>query len=167
MQPLLSTGQTNDMSKGITIKARIGVAMAFLAVLLAATSALGLFGMSRTNDALHDMFSNSMPSAVAIDKMEIYAGRERLALDRAALQIGTPEAKSTIERAHMLHGLAEEGWKHYLDLPRDANEDRIAQGVGAKRDAYYQAIDAFAATITANDQAKLVEGANRLQVAYK
>ncbi|HEY4351278.1 MAG TPA: methyl-accepting chemotaxis protein [Paraburkholderia sp.] len=154
------------MSKGITIKARIGVAMAFLAVLLAATSALGLFGMSRTNDALHTMYGNSMPSAVAIDKMEIYAGRERLALDRAALQIGTPEAKSTIERAHMLHGLAEEGWKHYLDLSRDANEDRIAQGVGAKRDTYYQAIDAFAATITANDQAKLVDGANRLQAAY-
>jgi methyl-accepting chemotaxis protein I, serine sensor receptor len=154
------------MSKGITIKARIGVAMAFLAALLAATSALGLLGMGRTNDALHSMFRNSMPSAVAIDKMEIYAGRERLALDRAALQIGSPEAKSTIDRARMLHGVAEEGWKRYLDLPRDANEDRIAQGVAAKRDAYYQAIDAFAATIAANDQPRLVEGANRLQIAY-
>jgi methyl-accepting chemotaxis protein-1 (serine sensor receptor) len=154
------------MGKGITIKARIGVAMAFLAVLLATTSLLGLVGLSRSNDAVRNTYGNAMPSAVAIDRMEIYAGRERLALDRAALQTGTAEAPASLERARTMRVTAQEAWKHYLDLPRGAEEDRKAQEVSAKRDALYQAMDAFAASVSAGDQSKFVEGAKRLQATY-
>jgi methyl-accepting chemotaxis protein-1 (serine sensor receptor) len=154
------------MGKGMTINARIGVAMAFLAVLLAATSVLGLLGMGRSDDALHRTYSNEMPSAVAIDKMEMYAARERLALDRAAFLLGTPEVPATLERARAMRASAQDGWKQYLDLPRDANEDRLAQEVAAKRDALYQAMDAFVAIVGANEQGKLVDGAKRLQATY-
>ncbi|CAB3771118.1 methyl-accepting chemotaxis protein [Paraburkholderia solisilvae] len=154
------------MGKGMTIKARIGVAMAFLAVLLATTSLLGLVGMSRSNDAVRNTYGNAMPSAVAIDRMEIYAGRERLALDRAALQTGTAEVPATLERARTMRVTAQEAWKHYFDLPRGAEEDRKAQEVSTKRDALYQAMDAFAASVSAGDQSKFVEGAKRLQTTY-
>ncbi|MFC0398454.1 methyl-accepting chemotaxis protein [Paraburkholderia rhizosphaerae] len=154
------------MGKGITINARIGVAMAFLAVLLAATSALGMIGMSRSNHALEDTFNGNMPAAVAIDKMEMYAARERLALDRAAFLLGTPEVAATLERARTMRSSAHDGWKRYLDIPHDANEDRLAQVVSARRDALYQAMDAFVAIVTANDRDKLVDGAKRLQATY-
>ena len=53
------------LNKGITIKARIGLTMAFLAALLVAIGVFGLFGMSRTNNAYKDTFTDAMPSASA------------------------------------------------------------------------------------------------------
>ncbi|HVE08309.1 MAG TPA: methyl-accepting chemotaxis protein [Paraburkholderia sp.] len=154
------------MSKGFTINARIGVAMAFLAALLAAIGVLGLFGMNRANEAAHNTFNEEMPAAVAIDKMEMFAARERLALDRAAFLLGTPEVPATLERARGMRKEAEDGWKRYLGLPREADEDRIAQQVAGKRDALYQVMDQFIAIVNGNEQAKLADGAKRLQVVY-
>lgn len=59
------------LNKGITIKARIGLTMAFLAALLVAIGVFGLFGMSRSNDAYKDTFTNAMPSAVDIDRKSV------------------------------------------------------------------------------------------------
>ncbi|MFM0071533.1 methyl-accepting chemotaxis protein [Paraburkholderia sediminicola] len=154
------------LNKGITIKARIGLTMAFLAALLVAIGVFGLFGMSRSNDAYQDTFTNAMPSAVNIGNAELFAARERLALDRAAFMMGTPEVASTIERAHGMRVTSDMWWKKYMDLPRDTEEDRLAQDVIVKRDALHQQLDAFAAIITANDQSKVVDGAKRLQAAY-
>ena len=145
------------LNKGITIKARIGLTMAFLAALLVAIGVFGLFGMSRSNDAYQDTFTNAMPSAVDIGNAELYAARERLALDRAAFMMGTPEVASTLERARAMRVASDMWWKKYMDLPRDTGEDRLAQDVIAKRDALHQQLDAFAAIVTANDQSKIVE----------
>jgi methyl-accepting chemotaxis protein-1 (serine sensor receptor) len=154
------------LNKGITIKARIGLTMAFLAMLLVALGVFGLFGMSRSDDAYKDTFTNAMPGAVNLGNAEMYAARERLALDRAAFEAGTPEAATTVERARMLRGVSDSFWRKYLDLPRNAEEDRLAQDVAAKRSTLQQRLDAFAAAITANDQSKLVEDARNLQVAF-
>ncbi|MFM0674369.1 methyl-accepting chemotaxis protein [Paraburkholderia sediminicola] len=154
------------LNKGITIKARIGLTMAFLAALLVAIGVFGLFGMGRSNDAYKDTFTNAMPSAVNIGNAELYAARERLALDRAAFMIGTPEAAPTLERARTMRATSDTWWKKYTDLPRDPDEDRLAQDVVAKRDALHQQMDTFAAIVAANEQPKLVDGAKRLQVAY-
>ena len=86
-----------------------------------------------------------MPSAVNIGNAELYAARERLALDRAAFMAGTPEAASTLERARLMRSTSDTWWKKYLDLPRDAEEERLAQDVAAKRDTLHQQMDAFAA----------------------
>src|ERR1700760_5110383 len=102
------------LNKGITIKARIGLTMAFLAALLVAIGVFGLFGMSRSNDAYKDTFTNAMPSAVNIGNAELFAARERLALDRAAFMIGTPEATPTLERARSMRAVSDDWWKRYL-----------------------------------------------------
>jgi methyl-accepting chemotaxis protein I, serine sensor receptor len=154
------------LDKSITIKARIGLTMAFLAALLVAIGVFGLFGMGRSNDAYRDTFTDAMPSAVDIGYAEMYAARERLALDRAAFEVGTPDAAPTVERARMLGGTSEMWWKKYLDLPRNADEDRLAQDVAAKRSALREKLDAFSAAITANEQTKVVEDAKNLQVAF-
>ncbi|HEY2025049.1 methyl-accepting chemotaxis protein, partial [Paraburkholderia sp.] len=154
------------LNKGITIKARIGLTMAFLAALLVVTGVFGLFGMGHSNDAYKDTFTNAMPGAVDIGNAEMYAARERLALDRAAFMAGTPEAASTIDRGRMLRGVSDMWWKKYLDLPRGADEDRLAQIVAAKRTTLRERLDGFAAAIAANEQAKLVDDAKGLQVAF-
>ncbi|CAB3781935.1 hypothetical protein LMG28614_01325 [Paraburkholderia ultramafica] len=154
------------LNKGITIKARIGLTMAFLAALLVAIGVFGLFGMSRANSSYKDTFTNAMPSAVNIGNAELYAARERLALDRAAFMAGTPEAAPTLERARLMRTTSDMWWKKYLGMPRDADEDRVAQDVVAKRDTLHQQMDVFAAIVAANDQSKLIDGAKRLQVTY-
>ncbi|WP_434109760.1 methyl-accepting chemotaxis protein [Paraburkholderia caffeinilytica] len=154
------------LNKGITIKARIGLTTAFLAALLVAIGVFGLFGMSRSNDAYQDTFTNAMPSAVAIGNAEIYSARERLALDRAAFMMGTPEAAPTLERAHLMRVTSDTWWKKYMDLPRDAEEERLAQIVIVKRDALHQQMDAFAAIVAQNNPSKVVDGAKQMQVAY-
>ncbi|WP_144112367.1 methyl-accepting chemotaxis protein [Paraburkholderia sp. BCC1886] len=154
------------LNKGITIKARIGLTMAFLAALLIAIGVFGLFGMNRSNAAYKDTFTNAMPSAVAIGNAEIYVARERLSLDRAALFAGTPEAQTTIERARTMRATSDMWWKKYMDLPRGADEDRLAQDIVAKRDRMHQELDGFAATVSANNQSGLIDGAKRLQASY-
>ncbi|CAB3700285.1 methyl-accepting chemotaxis protein [Paraburkholderia rhynchosiae] len=154
------------LNKGISIKARIGLTMAFLAALLVAIGAFGLFGMGRSNDAYQQTYTDSMPSAVNIGNAELYAARERLALDRAAFMMGTPESAPTLERARTMRATSDMWWKKYMDLPRDAEEDRLAGDVVSKRDALRQQADAFAAVIAANDQSKVIDVAKRLQAAY-
>src|SRR6201999_4048022 len=119
-----STG-ISMLKKGITIKARIGLTMAFLAALLVAIGGFGLVGMSRSNNAYEDTFTNQMPSAVNIGNAELFAARERLALDRAAFMVGTPESAPTLERARTMRATSDAWWKKYMDLPRDATEDRL------------------------------------------
>ncbi|WP_321816494.1 MULTISPECIES: methyl-accepting chemotaxis protein [unclassified Paraburkholderia] len=154
------------MNKGISIKARIGLTMGFLATLIVVISVVGLLGLTRSNDAYRDTYTNQMPSGHAVNMAEIYAARERLALDRAAFQIGTPDAAVTLGRAKEMRGVSDGFWKKYLDLPRGQDEDRIAQDVAAKRDALHQAADTFAATVAAADQSKVLDGAKALQAAY-
>uniref|UniRef100_E1T9T1 Methyl-accepting chemotaxis sensory transducer n=1 Tax=Burkholderia sp. (strain CCGE1003) TaxID=640512 RepID=E1T9T1_BURSG len=154
------------MNKGISIKARIGLTMVFLAALLVGIGAFGLFGMSRSNDAYQETFTNSMPSAVDIGNAELFAARERLALDRAAFMMGTPESAPTLERARTMRATSDKWWQKYMDLPRGPEEDRLAREVIVKREALHQQADAFAAVVAAGEQGKLVDGAKRMQVAY-
>ena len=151
---------------GMTIKARVGLTMVFLAALLLVVGVLGLSGMGSSNDAARDIYTNQMPSALAIQNAEIFAARERLALDRAAFQAGTPGSAAAIDRAREMRATSDTWWKKYLDVPRDANEDRLAQDVSAKREALHQQLAAFADAIQANDHDRLVAGSNALQAAY-
>ncbi|MEX3961379.1 methyl-accepting chemotaxis protein [Paraburkholderia sp. EG286B] len=154
------------MGKGISIKARIGITMGFLAALIVAISAVGLLGLTRSNDAYRETFTDQMPSSHAVNLAEIYAARERLALDRAAFELGTSDAAATIDRAHMLRGVSDDFWKKYMALPHDGEEARLAQDVGARREALHQIADQFMTTVQSGDQAKVVAGAKALKEAY-
>jgi methyl-accepting chemotaxis protein-1 (serine sensor receptor) len=154
------------LNGSISIKARIGLAMAFLAALLIATGTFGLVGMGRTNNAYRETVNTQMTAATDIDNAEIYAARARMALDRAAFMIGTPEATKTAARAQMLYDTSHAWWNRYLTLPRNADEDRLAQDVKGKRDAYRIALDEFAKLVATENRAEVANGANRLQVAY-
>ncbi|MCP3708609.1 methyl-accepting chemotaxis protein [Paraburkholderia sp. CNPSo 3274] len=154
------------MGKGISIKARIGITMGFLATLIVAISAVGLLGLTRSNDAYRETFTDQMPSSHAVNLAEIYAARERLALDRAAFELGTSDAAATIDRARMLRGVSDDFWKKYMALPHDGEEARLAQEVEARRDALHQIADQFMTTVQSGDQAKVVAGAKALKEAY-
>ncbi|MBN3835731.1 methyl-accepting chemotaxis protein [Burkholderia sp. Ac-20344] len=152
--------------KNLTIRARIGFTMAFLAVLLGVVGGLGVYGMTRANDTTRDIFANLMPSAVDVSVAEIYAARERLALDRAALLINTPDAAAAIERSRAMRAQSDTWWQKYLALPRGSEEDRLAQDLAAKRQALQRECDAFASVIGANQADRIGDGAKQLQARF-
>jgi methyl-accepting chemotaxis protein-1 (serine sensor receptor) len=154
------------MLKNLTIRARIGVTMLFLSVLLCVIGALGLIGMSRANDANRETFTNQMPSAVNVAAAELFAARERLTLDRAALMAGEPDVQATLDRSHEMRATSDMWWKKYLDLPRGEDEDRLAQDVAAKRQRVQQSFDAFGPVVLSNDRARIVEQAKQMQVVF-
>jgi methyl-accepting chemotaxis protein-1 (serine sensor receptor) len=154
------------MTKSLTIKARLGLSMAFLGALLIAIGALGLIGMSRSNDAFLDTFSNQMPSAIAVGNTELYAARERLVFDRAALLAGTPEAASTLDRARMMRERADNYWKEYTSLPQSPAEKTLADAAQAKRLELQKRVDAGVAAVVANDHDRIVTEAKAMQVSY-
>ncbi|MBR8211627.1 MULTISPECIES: methyl-accepting chemotaxis protein [Burkholderia] len=152
--------------RNLTIRARIGLTMAFLAVLLGVTGVLGLYGMTRANDSTREIFTNQMPSAVNVAAAEVFAARERLALDRAALLVGTPDSAAAIERSRAMRGQSDAWWQKYLALPRGAEEDRLAQDVAARRKALQDSCDAFASAVGTGDHDRIGDGAKQLQARY-
>ena len=150
----------------LTIRARIGLTMAFLAVLLGLIGVLGVYGMTRSNDATREIFTNQMPSAVDVAVAEMYAARERLALDRAALLAGSADAAAAVERSRAMRAQSDAWWQKYLALPRGPEEDRIAQDVAAKRQALQRGCDAFGSAIATGDHDRIGEGAKQLQMLY-
>lgn len=150
----------------LSIKTRLGLAMAFMAVLMIIIGALGLIGMTNSNEAARQTYSVQLPGAVAVGNMEIFVARERMALDRAALSPDSPGAASTIARAQGFRTASDEWWKKYLALPRDATEDRLAQDIGQKRRGMQSAIDDFIAAIKSGNHDAIVDTANRLTPRY-
>ncbi|QSN62512.1 methyl-accepting chemotaxis protein [Caballeronia sp. M1242] len=154
------------MKKALTIKARIGMSMAFLGALLIGIGALGLAGMGRTNEAFLDTYSVQMPGAIAVGNSEMYAARERLVFDRAALLAGTSEVSATIERSRMMRERADAFWKNYMSLPQTPDERRLADASQDKRLALQRAVDKGLAAVTADDRAGMIEAAKAMQAAY-
>ncbi|VWC63421.1 membrane protein [Burkholderia lata] len=152
--------------KNLTIRARIGFTMAFLAVLLGVIGGLGVYGMARANDTTREIFTNQMPSAVDVSVAEIFSARERLALDRAALLAGTPDAADAVARSRAMRTQSDAWWQKYLALPRGPEEDRLAQDVAAKRLALQRVCDAFASVVGANQADQIGNGAKQLQASY-
>jgi methyl-accepting chemotaxis protein-1 (serine sensor receptor) len=114
------------MKTSVTIKARLAVAMAFLGVLLVVIGALGLTGMGRANDATREIFTNKMPSAVSAGTAEMFMARERLAFERAALLVGTPEAASALGRGTVMRDTSDKAWSTYSALPSSPEERQLA-----------------------------------------
>jgi methyl-accepting chemotaxis protein-1 (serine sensor receptor) len=154
------------MKKALTIKARLGISMAFLGGLLIAIGALGLTGMSHSNGAFQETYSVQMPAAIAVGNAEMYAARERLVFDRAALLAGTPEVASTVERARMMRDRADGYWKEYMSLPQAPGEKRLADAAQDKRLALQGIVDKGIAAVMANDHDGIIANAKAMQSMY-
>ncbi|MDR5779426.1 methyl-accepting chemotaxis protein [Caballeronia sp. LZ065] len=154
------------MKQGLTIKARLGIAMAFLGALLIAIGALGLVGMSHSNGAFLATYSVQMPAAIAVGNAEMYAARERLVFDRAALLAGTPEVASTVERSRLMRDRADAYWKQYTSLPLSPGEKRLADAAQDKRLALQGIVDRGVAAVMANDHDVIIASAKAMQVTY-
>ncbi|WP_454721421.1 MULTISPECIES: methyl-accepting chemotaxis protein [Cupriavidus] len=144
------------MLSKLTIKARLAIAMFVLSLLLVVVGALGLLGMTHSNEANHATYSNQLPSAIAIAEADSWLGRVRTSLFSAALDPTSSHAADLLARTEQFLGNSDAAWQRYLALPRDAEEDRLAQEVSEKRKALYGAFQAFTAAIKGGDHEKII-----------
>ncbi|HVE10529.1 MAG TPA: methyl-accepting chemotaxis protein [Paraburkholderia sp.] len=154
------------MNGTVSIKARIGITMGFMAALLLVIGVLGLAGMSRTNGAYHETFTDQMPSAMALDLAELSEVRERLALERAVPQAGTPRAQDGIARSREFRVQSDAAWNTYRALPRDDEEERLAQTAASARTTLQQVLTRYGGAIAANQPEQIAAVEKALPPAY-
>ena len=136
----------------LSINGRIALAMAFLGLLLIGVGAIGLAGMARSNAANRQTYSVQMPKSIAVGEMTIFVGRQRTSLDRAAINPGSDDAKAMFVTERQVKASADQAWKQYLALPRDADEDKLAAQITQKYQDTQDELDKFRAAIDKGDR---------------
>jgi len=138
-----------------TIRLRLMATMAVLGLMIAGVGLVGLHGMRSVNADLRDVNDNAMPSALAIDHMQMALARARLALDRVIIAPDAPTAAQTLQRAQGLMDEADGAWRSYSALPQSADEARLAADLSARHRAYIdQGYQQVAQALRAHDLAR-------------
>jgi methyl-accepting chemotaxis protein-1 (serine sensor receptor) len=100
--------------KALTIKSRLMMVIAIMAVLLLTIGGLGLFGMGKTKDALHIMYENSVVPANQLSEIQKLLFTNRLRIGASVenpapevIQKNTAEVEQNIEKITRL-------WEAYM-----------------------------------------------------
>jgi methyl-accepting chemotaxis protein I, serine sensor receptor len=122
--------------KTLSIRARLILAMAAMAILLALSAAMAIFGLSHANAGMEEMYGNRMASAQALADSMANLLRVRTALDRVVLEPDSPQSAANLTRALGFAAKSDAAWQRYLALPAEADERKLSDAVQAQRQAY-------------------------------
>jgi len=150
----------------ITIKARLALVMGVVSALLLVVGLLGIWGMTISNQADYEAYSDELPSATSIGVADIFIDRARTALDRAAMDPTAPNLDAVFTKADGMLAQSAAAWNRYLSLPRDADEDHLAQDVAAKRTDMSHGMDDFVAAIKSGDHGRIMQTAQETADLY-
>ncbi|QEZ46999.1 methyl-accepting chemotaxis protein [Cupriavidus oxalaticus] len=126
------------MFKNTTIGARLWFLTIVANLLLLIVAAVGWHGMSRSNDATRQIYSQQLSAAVYLAEARSNQLLVRVLLDQATLVTDPADAKARAATAEGFARDSEKAWKAYLALPRSAEEDRMVDDVTARRDALFK-----------------------------
>ncbi|HTJ95311.1 MAG TPA: methyl-accepting chemotaxis protein [Pararobbsia sp.] len=124
------------MLKNVTIRARLALAMGFLALLLIIGAALGAIGISMSNADQKELYTNQLASSVSLARASINYARGRLVLDRIAVEPSRSDVADLLKRARGFFSTSDSAWEAYRALPAGPEEARIAADVTEKRKTF-------------------------------
>jgi len=125
--------------QNIQIKTLLRGAMALLTAILLLVGGAGLYGISRSNDALKETYSNQLASSQALAEAMIGTTRLRLALDRGIMPGSEGEdLKKHVDRSLVFVEVSDRGWKKYLALPQADDEKALSSALAAKRQEFFE-----------------------------
>jgi methyl-accepting chemotaxis protein-1 (serine sensor receptor) len=128
--------------------------MTLLGLLILLTGLGGLYGMSYVNARLLDVNEDTMPSSVAIASSQLALSRARLALDRVTMHPDFPGVEKTLARAESFVAESDQAWRAYLALPRDEEEQRLADDMETQRKKFMaEGLQPLLAMLKAKDAA--------------
>ncbi|GAB3106820.1 methyl-accepting chemotaxis protein [Cupriavidus yeoncheonensis] len=122
-----------SFENNIQIKTLVRGAMAALSLLLILMGGVGLHGISQSNDALKETYSNQLASTVALSDAMLATTRMRLALDRNVIQGELDDPKVNVDRSKVFVEAGASAWKRYMSLPQDEQEKALAGELERKR----------------------------------
>jgi methyl-accepting chemotaxis protein-1 (serine sensor receptor) len=116
-----------------TIRMRLIATMIALGLLIAVIGATGVIGIRQVNNALKDVYSSQMTSALLVSDSQIALGRARAALDRVVVHPEAGDAEGTLHRAEDFLAASAQSWNKYRALPQSGEERRLSDRVDAER----------------------------------
>jgi methyl-accepting chemotaxis protein-1 (serine sensor receptor) len=159
------------MFKNTTIGARLWFLTIVTNLLLLIVGAVGWFGMSRSNEATHQIYGQHLSAAVNLAEARSNQLLVRVLLDQATFATDPTDAKARTATAEGFARDSERAWQAYLALPRSADEARAVEDVTAKRDALFkQGVAPMIAALHAGDRdgmmKAVLETIPRLDIAF-
>jgi methyl-accepting chemotaxis protein-1 (serine sensor receptor) len=149
------------------ISTRIGVILSVLSCILLGMGGFSIYATSRANDIIRQTHNNDMTSAADIAVIQLGVSRQRLALDRAVLVVGTPEATDRLATLEKRQKQMDEAWHHFQSLPRDDDATKLAESFGNATANMRQAVEKLAAAIRAGEQSSLLDLMRDLTKRYE
>src|SRR5258708_36881006 len=89
--------------------------------------------------------------------MTIMVGRQRTSLDRAAINPGSEDAINMYGKEKEVKAAADQAWKQYLALPRDAGEDQLVATVAKEYDTTEQELDQLREATVRGDRDEILK----------
>ncbi|WP_374363191.1 methyl-accepting chemotaxis protein [Pseudoduganella danionis] len=146
------------MLSRFSIRQRLIAVMVVLGLLAVLLGGMGIAGLRSVNRDLREVSTNSMPSALAIDKAQIAIMRARLSLDRVTLHPESADAEKTLQRASDYLKQSDAAWAEYLALPADAQEQALAAEMTARRQDFLNlGVQPLISALRAGDKDKAVQ----------
>jgi methyl-accepting chemotaxis protein-1 (serine sensor receptor) len=152
-----------SFENNIQIKTLLRGAMAALSLLLILMGGVGLHGISQSNDALKETYSNQLASTVALSDAMLATTRMRLALDRSVMQGELDDPKVSVDRSKVFVEAGASAWKRYMSLPQDEQEKALAADLERKRaDFMAKGIEPLQQAALAGNQEEAVRLASKV-----
>lgn len=147
------------MPQDVSIRARLAMAMAFLAVLLVIGGLMGVGGVFVSNNDVKELYANRLASSEALGQANVALSRARLWLYRIALDPTSPDVQQETQTARNLLTAARSAWDSYRALPfSSADEARQARDVNEKFGLLVtNGLDRMFAAIDTHDPARIAD----------
>jgi methyl-accepting chemotaxis protein-1 (serine sensor receptor) len=159
------------MFRNTTIGARLWFLIVVTNILLLIVGAVGMIGMSRSNDATREIYEHQLTAAMHLAEARSNQLLVRVLLDQATLAKDPADARARANTAQGFAKSSEAAWKAYLALPRAPEEASMTQDVTAKRDALFsQGVAPMIAALNAGDREAMMtavlETIPKLDIAF-
>ncbi|SDD14115.1 Methyl-accepting chemotaxis protein [Paraburkholderia lycopersici] len=147
------------MIKNVSIRARLALAMGFLAALLVVGGLMGVVGVLMSNGDVKQLYASRLASSEALSQSNVALSRARLWLYRIALDPTSPDVEQETRTARELLSTSKKAWDAYRALPFSGPEEaQRAADVNGKFDAFVaNGLDLMFSAIATHDAVKIPE----------
>ncbi|WP_042263496.1 methyl-accepting chemotaxis protein [Paraburkholderia heleia] len=147
------------MTKNVSIRARLALAMGFLAALLIIGGLMGVMGVLMSNGDVKQLYASRLASSEALSQSNVALSRARLWLYRIALDPASPEVEQETQTARDLLSTSKKAWDAYRKLPFSGPEEaQRATDVNSKFDAFVaNGLDLMFGAIATHDATQILK----------
>ncbi|MBK9443034.1 MAG: Tar ligand binding domain-containing protein [Comamonadaceae bacterium] len=136
----------------LMISTRLTILIGVMGLLLVLIGGMGLYGMTKSDDALDDMYSGPLSQIKLIDEIRYLSLRNRLVIANAVIEQTPERTNLTLTEAEANIAKISKLWADYMASPLPSDEAQMAKTYEEKRNRYEQeGVRPALAALRAND----------------